>query len=140
MYLAYLKRASVGSGGGGSFSSSRSVVFDFAEMAAGDVIDEAADGDSLGNPRVGAELLQLVANIFFDAMEGIEEGGCNSGGSGAILDSGAQIMFGGVHQSAIGVIDDHDFLGAQQIVRHDQRAQGVFCHDATGVANDVRVS
>src|SRR5712692_1932307 len=89
---------------------------------------------------MGAELLQLVADIFFDVLEGVEEGGSNSGGSGAILDSGAQVLFGGEHQSAIGVIDDHDFLGAQEVVRYDQGAQGVFRHDAAGIADDVRVS
>src|SRR5882762_25197 len=115
-------------------------VFDFAEMAAGDVVDEAADGDGLGNPGMAAELLQLVADIFFDIFEGVEEGRGNGGGSGAILDSGAQVLFGGVHQSAIGVIDDHDFLGAQEIVRYDQGAQGVFRDDAARVADDVRVS
>jgi hypothetical protein len=44
-----------------------------------------------------------------------------------------------VHQSAISVIDYHEFLGAQQIVRDEQRAQGVVRNDAAGIANDVRV-
>src|SRR5258708_2645296 len=118
----------------------RSGVLDFPQMAASDVVDEAADGDGLGNPRMGAELLQLVADIFFDVLEGVEEGGSNGGGSGAILDSGAQVLLGGEHQSAIGVIDDHDFLGAQEVVRYDQGAQGVFRHDAAGIADDVRIS
>jgi len=109
-------------------------------MAAGDVVDEAADGDGRRNPGMGAEFLQLVADIFFDVLEGVEEGRSKSGGSCAILDSGAQVLFGGEHQSAIGVIDDHDFLGAQEIVRYDQGAQGVFRHDTAGVADDVRVS
>jgi len=57
-----------------------------------------------------------VADIFIDVLEGVEEGGRNSGHSGAILDSGTQVLFAGVHQAAIGVIDDHDFLSAEQIV------------------------
>src|SRR5260370_40910898 len=89
---------------------------------------------------MGPELLQLVADLVFEVLEGVEEGGSNSGGSGAILDSGAQVLFAGEHQSAIGVIDDHDFLGAEEIVRYDQGAQGVFRHDAAGIADDVRVS
>jgi hypothetical protein len=115
-------------------------VLDFAEAPTGDVVDEAADGDTLGNPRMSPELLQLVADIFFDVLEGIEAGGSDSGGSGAILDSAAQVLLAGVHQSAIGVIDDHDFLGAQQIMRYHQRAEGVFRNDAAGIADDVRVS
>ncbi len=63
---------------------------------------------------MGAKLLQLFAHIFFDVLEGIEEGSRNDRGSGAILDSRAQILFAGVHQSAIRMIDDHNFLGAQQ--------------------------
>ena len=61
-------------------------ILDFAETATCDVVDEAADGDTLGNPRMGAELLQLVADIFFDVLEGVEGGGsdqrrfrCDSG-------------------------------------------------------------
>ena len=86
-----------------------------------------------------AELLQLVADIFFDVLEGVEEGRSNRGGSSAILNSGPQILFAGIHQSAIGVIDDHDLFGAQQIVRYDQRAQGVLRNDAARIADDVRV-
>ena len=62
-------------------------MFDFAEKAAGDVVNEAANHDGIRNPRVGAELLQLVAYIFFDVLEGVKEGRSNSGGSGAILNS-----------------------------------------------------
>ncbi len=89
---------------------------------------------------MGAELLQLVADIFFDVLEGVEEGGSHSGGPGAMLDSGAQVLLAGVHQSAIGVIDNHDFLSAEQVVRYDQRAQAVLGNDATGITDDVRVS
>src|SRR5882762_5710227 len=118
----------------------RSGVLDFPEMAAGDVVDEAADGYGLGDPGMCAELLQLVADIFFDVLEGVEEGGSHGGGSRAVLDSGAQILFAGVHQSAIGVIDDHDFLSAEEIVRYDQGAQSVFRHDAARVADNMSVS
>src|SRR5712691_2988551 len=75
----------------------RSSVLDFAEIAAGDVVDEAADGDGLGNPGMCAELLQLVADIFVYVLEGVEEGGSNGGRPGAVLDSGAQILFAGEH-------------------------------------------
>src|SRR6202795_2348049 len=92
----------------------RSGVFNFAQTASGDVVDEAADRDTLGNPGMGAQLLQLVADIFFDVLEGVEEGGSNSGGPGAMLNSGAQVLLASVHQSAIGVIDNHDFLSAEQ--------------------------
>jgi len=113
---------------------------DFTEKAAAHVIDEAADGDCLGNPGMRGELLQLVANIFIDILEGVEKRGSQSGGSREILDPGAQILFAGVHQSAIGVIDDHDFLGAEQVMRYQQGAQRVVRNNAAGIADDVRVS
>ena len=97
-------------------ASVASGVLDFAETSTGDVVDEAADSDALGNPRMGAELLQLVADIFIYVLEGVEEGGSNSSRSGAILDSSAQVLLASVHQAAIGVIDNHDFLSAEQIV------------------------
>src|SRR5258706_9218723 len=109
-------------------------------MAASDVVDEAAHGDGLGNPWMGAELLQLVADIFIDVLEGVEEGGSNGGSSGAILDLVAQIVLGGVHQSAIGVIDDHEFFSAEEMMRNDERAQRVVGDDAAGIADDVGVS
>jgi len=115
-------------------------VLDFTEMAAGNVVDKAADGEGLGNPGMGAELLQLVADIFFDVLERVKEGGGDSLGPGAVLDSGAQILFGGVHQAAIGVVDDHEFLGAQQVMRHDEGAKSVVRDDAAGVADDVRIA
>jgi hypothetical protein len=66
-----------------------SSILDFAETPTGDVVDEATNGDTLGNPRMRAELLQLVADIFLDVLEGIEGGGSDNGGPGAILDSAA---------------------------------------------------
>ena len=91
-----------------------------AETSIGDVVDEATDGDTLGNPGMGAEFLHLVADIFFNVLEGMERGRGDSGGSGPRPDSGAQTLLAGVHQSAIGVIDDHDFLGAKQKMRYQQ--------------------
>ena len=88
-------------------------ILDFTEQTAGHVVDEATGVNRLGNPGMGAKLLQLFAHIFFDVLEGVEEGWSNDGGSGAILNSRAQILFAGVHQTAIGVIDHHNFLGAQ---------------------------
>ena len=122
-----------------SFSTGPDVC-DFAQTSGGDVVDEAADSDALGNPGMSAELLQLVADIFINVLEGVEEGGSNSGRPGVILDSGAQVLLAGLHQAAIGVIDNHDFLSAQQIVGYHQRAQRVLRNDASGIANDVRVS
>jgi hypothetical protein len=65
---------------------------------------------------MGAKLLQLMAHIFLDILEGVEEGRGDSGGSGAIPNSCLQILFVPIHQSAISVINDHEFFGAKQIM------------------------
>src|ERR1700680_737653 len=90
-------------------------VFDFTETPADNVVDEAANRNALRNPWMRAQFLQLVLYIFFDILERIEERGSDSGRSSAVLDSSAQILLAGEHQSTIGVIDDHNFLGAQQM-------------------------
>ena len=86
------------------------------QKSSGDVVDEATDSDTHGNPGMGAELLQLVADIFIDVLEGEEEGGSYSSRPGAILDSSAQVLLASLHQAAIGMVDDHDFLSAEQMV------------------------
>jgi hypothetical protein len=48
--------------------------------------------------------LTIGGGHFLHVLEGIERGGRDSGGPGAILDSVAQVLLAGVHQSAIGVI------------------------------------
>src|SRR5207244_12508194 len=93
----------------------KSEVLDFAKPPATDVIDEAANGHSPGNPGMSAELLQLVADILFDVLEGVEEGGGDSGGSSAILDSGAQVLFASVHHAAISVVAHHEFLCSERM-------------------------
>ena len=50
-------------------------VFNFAEKAGGDVIYKAANSDSLRNPRVRTEFLELLTDIFIDVFERVEIGG-----------------------------------------------------------------
>src|SRR5579864_3616828 len=115
-------------------------ISDFPEPAVGHVIDKTAHSYLFGNPRMGAQLLQLVANVFVDILKGVKEGWSHRGGSRAILDTRAQVLLSREHEPAIGVVVDHEFFGAQQIVRDDQRTQRVVSDDASGVANDVGVA
>jgi TonB family protein len=115
-------------------------ILDFTEKASGDVVDETADSNPLLNPRMCPELLQLVTDILFDVLERVEKRGSNHCGSGAILNSGSQVLFAGLHQSAVRVIDDHDLLGAQQIVGYNQRTQRVIRNDAASIADDMCIS
>src|SRR5580700_4178390 len=87
-----------------------------------------------------AELLQLVAHILFNILEGVKESGRDGRGSRAVLDPVAQIVFGGVQQAAIRVVDDHELLGVQQIMGDNQGAQSIFGNNAASVSNDVGVA
>lgn len=89
---------------------------------------------------MGTEFLELLAHVFVDVLEGVKEGRADGGGAGTILDSGAQVQFVGVHQAAIGMIDDHELLGAEEIVGDDEGAEGIVGHDAAGVADDVGIA
>ena len=88
---------------------------------------------------MGTQLLQLMVDVFVEVLKGIKARWSNRRGSSAVFNSCAKILFGRAHQAAVGVINDHELLGAQQIVRHEQRSEAIVRHDAAGVANDVRV-
>src|SRR5437016_11806298 len=77
-----------------------------------------------------SQFLQLMLHVFFDVLESVEKGRRDGGGASAVLDARAQLLLGGVHQAAVGVVDDHEFLGFQQVVGDKQRAQGVVGDDA----------
>jgi hypothetical protein len=113
---------------------------DFTQLSTGYIIDKSAHGDFLGNPGVRAELLQLMTNIFVDVLKGVKERRRDGRGPCAILDPVAQILFRGVHQAAIGVVDDHELPGIQQVMRYDKGAQAVLRDDAARVSNDVGVA
>jgi hypothetical protein len=85
------------------------------------------------------QLLQLLPHILLDILKSKKECGRDGRRPRAVLDSRSQILLAGLHQAAIGVIDDHKFLGVEQVVRHQQRAQTIVGHDAASVADDVRV-
>ena len=117
-----------------------SEVGDFAEAAGGDVVDEAADGDGLRNPGMSAKFLELVADIFVDVLKGEEEGGGDGGGAGAVLNASAEVLLAGVHEAAVGVVDDHKLFGAEEVMRDEEGAERIVGDDAAGIANDVGVS
>src|SRR5690349_12329761 len=79
-----------------------------AQPASAYVVDEAAHRYLLWNPRMGAQLLQLVPHVFVNILEGVEKSRRNRRGSRAVLDARAQVLFRGQHQAAVGVIDHHE--------------------------------
>ena len=124
----------------GAKSKVRLEVFDFAEEAGGDVVNETANGNGLGYPGMSAEFLELVADIFVDVLESVEKSGGDGGGAGAILDAGAQVLLTGVHEAAVGVIDDHEFLGAEEMVGDEKGTERIVSDDASSIADDVRIA
>ena len=117
-----------------------SEVGDFAEAAGGDIVDEATDGNGLRDPRMGAEFLELVADIFVDVLEGEEEGGGDGGGACAILNASAEVLLAGEHEATVGVVDDHELFGAKEVMGDEEGAEGIVGDDAAGIANDVGVA
>src|SRR5690242_1863830 len=45
-----------------------------------------------------------------------------------------------MHKTTVRVVDDHELLSAEQMVRDDQGPQRVVGNDAPGIADDVRVA
>lgn len=87
-----------------------------------------------------AEFLELMADIFVNVLEREEKRRSDGGGAGEVLDACPQVLLGGVHQAAIGVVDDHELLRAEKIMRHEKRTKAVVGNDASSVADDVRIA
>jgi len=104
------------------------------------VVNEAADWNVPGNPRVRFHAPNLLAEVFFEIIEGMKVGGCTEVGSHFFGELFLEFGLAHFEQAAIGVIDDDELLGVEQVMGNDQRAQGIFCGDAAGIADHVRVS
>jgi hypothetical protein len=106
------------------------------ELAGFYVVDEAAHRDLL-KVRMRIDAGDLLADVGLEIREGVEMRGRNGCAAGFFLEGMQQVMiFEGQH-AAIGVVDNDEFLGAEQMMGNDERAQSVFAGDATGVADDV---
>ncbi len=80
----------------------------------------------------------LAADVVFQIFEGVKVDGGNGGRAGFRFEVIEEqiVVFEGQH-AAIGVIDDDEFPGTEQVMGNDQGAEGVFGGDAAGIANDV---
>jgi hypothetical protein len=84
---------------------------------------------------MSAKLLDLVANVFFHDVKGKESTGRGHWLGASPRDNQlAQLLFATAQQSAVGVVNDHDLFGPQQVVRDDQRSNDIVGHDATRVS------
>src|SRR2546430_6809728 len=67
-----------------------------------------------------AQFLQLVTHVFINVLESVKKCRSDRRGARAILDARAQLLFSRVHQSAVRVVDDHELLSAEQMMRDDR--------------------
>ena len=103
--------------------------------------DEAADCDRLGShPTVLSQLPQLLPDVFLDVGKGVEAHRRICWNAGSLFDRAMQLFLGRLHQTAIGVIDDHELLRAEQVMGNQQGSNSVVGDDAARVANQVSIS
>ena len=112
---------------------------DFGELAGFYVVDEAAHGDVV-DVRVVLDAGDLTADILLGVLEGMEVRWRYRGNACFLLEFVEELIVGEGQHAAIRMINDDEFLSAEQVMRNDQRAQRVFGGNATGVANDVGVA
>ena len=70
----------------------------------------------------------------------MEVGGLACGGSHLLGEAGFQFILAHFQQAAVRVVDDDEFLGVEQVMGDDERADGVGGGDASGVADHVGVA
>jgi len=131
--------------------------FDFEEFAGTDVIKVAVDGNGVGDEWVIADAGDVVEDglllIFdgepFDIFAGARAGafadvteaaGSEFGGFEAGVEEIAHDVVGEEFHAAIGVMDDEEFLSAQQFVTDDEGADGVVTSAAAGIPDHVGVA
>ena len=86
------------------------------------------------------DTVDLLAHVFFEVIEGVEVGGFAGHRAHLLGEFRAQLTFLHFQQPTIGVVDDDELLGVEQVMGDDERAQRVFGGDAAGVADHVRVA
>jgi hypothetical protein len=112
---------------------------DFRELAGFNVVDEAAHGD-VAYVGMIFDAGDLAADILLEVFERVEVRRRYGGDAALVLELVEELIVSEGDHAAIGVIDDDEFLCAQQVMRNDQGAQRVFGGDAAGVADDVGVT
>ena len=115
------------------------LVGDFGELAGIYIVDEAAHGD-VADVRVVLDAGDLAADILLNVLEGVKVRWGYGGNASLLLEFVEELIVSESNHAAIGVINDDEFLRAEQVMRNDQGAQRVFGGDSSGVANDVGVA
>src|SRR5208337_3372603 len=104
------------------------------------VVDKSTDGYILWNPRVRLDALDLAAHVAGQIAEGMKVTRSECRGPPFAFQPFEQIGVLERLHPAVGVIDDHELLGAQQVVRNQQRTHRILSDDSAGVADDMSVA
>src|SRR5689334_23294112 len=111
---------------------------DLGDRPALHVVDEAPDDRVRRDQRGLAQELDVVADGSLEIRERpeVDAGGIAAGGVGHLL---GDLVVRVLAHAAIGVADDRDLVGAEQMLRHGERAQRL-ARVAAGVADHVGVA
>ena len=142
-------------GGAGGFGA-----FDFEEFSGAHIVEEAVDRNGFGDERVIADAGDVVEDSLFLVADGepldvftgagawafadvLKTLGSESGGFQAGGQQIAHDIVGEKFHTAIGVVNDEEFAGAEQFVADDELADGVSFGEAFilgGIETSVHAS
>jgi hypothetical protein len=88
---------------------------DFPQVSVRDIVNESANY-RIADPVVRPQSPHLLADIFRDVAEGMKGDRSVRRNARLIFNQAMEIRLRDLHQSAIGVIDDHDFPRFQQVL------------------------
>jgi hypothetical protein len=88
---------------------------DFPQVSVRDVVNESANY-RITDPVVRPQGSHLLADIFRDVAKGVKRDRSVRRNARLIFNQAMEIRLRDLHQSAIGVIDDHDFPRFQQVL------------------------
>src|SRR5581483_5552439 len=112
----------------------------FAQRPRGHVVHEPPHRDLARHPGVRTQLLELLPHVVLHVAKGVEVQRGDRGGLPLPPQPGHQLLVAEREHAAVGVIDDHPLLGAEQVVRDEERADDILRHDTAGIADHVGVA
>src|SRR4029453_14752245 len=108
---------------------------DLLEGAGADVVDEAADAVLVQHERAVLDAGDRLGDVVFQVQRGLKgEVGPQAGGG---LDVGLHLVVGEGEHAAVGVVDQDDLAGAEQVLGDGQGGDHVLGDHAAGGADDV---
>src|SRR5919199_5368511 len=111
---------------------------DLPQPAGLDLVDEPADRVLLRDERARLDPVDRLAHVLLEVLEGLGRPGRLD--SRVLLDLTPELVVVEGQHAAVRVMDQDDFLGAEQPLGDRQRADLVVRHDPAGVPDHVSVA